>query len=54
MSSIGLPFVSTESILGNVGGDGGSDRSFTGDLCSSPDEFVPSDWVSEPKNEIIF
>ena len=32
-----------------VGGDGGFERTLSGDiLCSSPDELVPSDCVSEP------
>ena len=35
------------SALVIVGGDGVIDRNFTGDLCSSPEELVPSDWVSE-------
>ena len=40
------------SDLLNVGGEGGEERSFDGDLCSSPEELVPSDWVSEPKIDI--
>ena len=32
-----------------VGGDGGFERTLSGDIrCSSPDELVPSDCVSEP------
>ena len=32
-----------------AGGDGGFERTLSGDIrCSSPDEFVPSDCVSEP------
>ena len=37
------------SDLHNKEGDDGSDRSLTGDRCSSPEEFVPSDCVSESK-----
>ena len=42
-----LPFKSSASDLSNGGGDGGSDFVLAGDLCSSPEELVPSDWVSE-------
>ena len=45
-----VPLESVDSDLLNVGGEGGLDRSFDGDRCSSPEELVPSDWVSESKN----
>ena len=49
LTSYILPLASDGSDLLNVGGEGGDERSFDGDLCSSPEELVPSDWVSEPK-----
>ena len=45
----GVPLESDNSALLGVGGDGGFERTLSGDiLCSSPDELVPSDCVSEP------
>ena len=44
-----IPFDSVASDLLNGGGDDGVERSFEGDLCSSPEELVPSDCESEPK-----
>ena len=44
-----VPLESDNSALLGVGGDGGFERTLSGDIrCSSPDELVPSDWVSEP------
>ena len=40
--------------MSDGGGDGGLDRILAGDLCSSPEEFVPSDWVSESITKEIF
>ena len=45
-----LPLESLGSDLFRDGGEEGFERSFEGDGCSSPEELVPSDWVSESKN----
>ena len=42
-----LPLASCESVFLSVCGEDWSERILAGDLCSSPEEFVPSDWVSE-------
>ena len=49
MLKYAIPLESDNSALLGVGGEGGFERTLSGDIrCSSPDELVPSDWVSEP------